>query len=1130
MRRNVFKLLILWGLCFNAFALSSSPSVFYPLPIQAQGKFLAAQNLFIGDNGGVWVHDVHGKVLFYDGRTLLPRKGSLLDFPAEKLGFVNNTFWTYFDNEVYENTPGLGRTLAFSLSPGAEITNLGSSGDYIWVTDGTNFYTFHTKTKQFDTYSLLELYQHNKSSQIDINDAQVVLTKWVLATSSGVYLSSEGNFSHISASGKHYVEKLYFSKSRRELVIGTLNGAVVIDITNPNGIVKRIGRSHVLALAETSTEYWIGTEHGLYTYNFLSGNDEKIAKNPYEDFSLPGEKIYSLRSDGAGGIWIATSNGIRYFSLFSKTFSRKPIYGQGIHSSDVVITKVKALDTEGYWASSTSGLYYISHGDDSPPKQLYAGAVSDFLIVDDKLWLATEEGLICIDRYSSESRILPVPREIQNLAIQHLALTDSHVVWLTSGETLYSFDINNHTVKNYGSTWLVEKYLPTKITEIEATPDSGVLIGTDHGYYSFVGEKISFNRASERFGKTVDIAIDQLGTQWFASSYGLYRVAQGGRDVQEVPLIEDNISPQCLMPSEDGMWLGSSKGLSYYDMAGQLRKHFGAPFGLITNEFTSGSCSSLFDSDLGSIIFLGSKYGVLSAVSADLLVASTPQSRALFSRVTVDQNTVSLGGGNQVLSPFKYGASVTFKLGIVPVASTQELEYRLNATDSWSVFEGGLLTLDHLLPGDYVLQVRSMKYPDLNFIGAEQRFSVAKPWYLTNWAAVTFIFGTIGMITIIVLWRSRFMALANRQLKAQVALKTDQLRHQSRILLTTNQQLRKQLQVKNALVEHKSEELVGDVAMLLHTVPDWQQGQASSAVINLQTGLDQLKNSRNDGQLGEHCYDILFVLNSVFTVWREELSKSDIELDIKVLTNQHFVRVSYFNLDVVFNSFIANVLKRSFRSQKLTVILEEFEDDLSITFLDHGSPLPKHLSSGSDQVHNASVDLNIDKLPLLMQQSGGDLKIFISDTQNKVQLTWPLERQMEVKAIDAVGERVESLEVLDVKTSPIQLSAEEEWMNKVRLLIAEHYADPDFGTSVAAKQLYVSERSLQRRFKSMTSRTFKDYLNEVRLEKACERLLSGAKISDVAFDCGFNDPSYFSQRFKHHFGVSPSKFVETAES
>nr|WP_289847775.1 helix-turn-helix transcriptional regulator [Vibrio hepatarius] len=74
--------------------------------------------------------------------------------------------------------------------------------------------------------------------------------------------------------------------------------------------------------------------------------------------------------------------------------------------------------------------------------------------------------------------------------------------------------------------------------------------------------------------------------------------------------------------------------------------------------------------------------------------------------------------------------------------------------------------------------------------------------------------------------------------------------------------------------------------------------------------------------------------------------------------------------------------------------------------------------------------------------------------------------------------------------------------------------------------MYMSERSLQRRFKLATERTFTDYLTEIRLDYACRHLLAGQKVSDVAFECGFNDPSYFSQRFKHRFGVSPTQFVE----
>ncbi|NMU83916.1 helix-turn-helix domain-containing protein, partial [Vibrio parahaemolyticus] len=78
-----------------------------------------------------------------------------------------------------------------------------------------------------------------------------------------------------------------------------------------------------------------------------------------------------------------------------------------------------------------------------------------------------------------------------------------------------------------------------------------------------------------------------------------------------------------------------------------------------------------------------------------------------------------------------------------------------------------------------------------------------------------------------------------------------------------------------------------------------------------------------------------------------------------------------------------------------------------------------------------------------------------------------------------------------------QVTPEKEWLQKVYQLVAEHYHDPEFGTASAAKMLYMSERSLQRRFKSASSRTLKDYVTEVRLETACEKLLAGEKISEV---------------------------------
>ncbi|MGB1321834.1 MAG: helix-turn-helix domain-containing protein [Vibrio gallaecicus] len=1111
---------------FNAFALNTSPTVFYPLPIQVQGNFLAAKNLYLGEGGGLWIHDVHGKVQFYDGVNLLPRKGSLLPFSSDNIAFHKGEFWTFFDNEVYRHTPGQESALAFSLSPGSVITNIGTSNGYIWVTDDTNFYTYSVHSEGFETYSLLSLYQHNKRSDIQINDAIKVLSKWVLATSSGVYLSNEDEFNHISPSGKNYVEKLYFSSTRRELVIGTLKGIIIIKVGEGNQPIKKVRGSHVLSLAETSDAYWVGTEHGLFSYDFFSGDITRFKKSPNEDFALPGEKIYSLINDTYGGMWIATNNGIRYFSLFSKTFSRTPLKGKGMQSSDIIVNKLHVETPTSYWVASSSGVYFIE--ENSTPKLVYSGNVSDFYFNKNKMWLATDSGLVSIDKLTFERVMLP--NNLRHLTIQNIAFSHDKTVWMTSGQDLYALNLVTGRLKNYGSDWLVDKYLPAKITELTASESESVYIGTDHGFYTFSNESIKFNKPSGRFGNIVDIVNAADGSQWFASSYGLYRMPFDGSFLEGVPLVEDNINPRCLISDTNGIWLGSSKGLSYYNLDGELLRHIGAPFGLVANEIAVGACSSFYDEGQKSMsLLLGSKHGVIKTLSAELLVSNPPQSRVLLSRISVDQETVSIGGKQVVLEPFTYGTSISFKLGVLPTPFIHSLEYRLSEKEPWTEFEGGLLTLEHLLPGSYTLQVRPIEDSHYHFDTIIQSFSVSEPWYFTRLAAFASLLLFIGIITICVFWRSRFVTYANKQLKAQVALKTDQLRHQSRILLATNQQLKKQLQVKNVLVESVADSLSTQVNEVVHQLPSWEGNPNQTPIINLKNGLEQLKNSPERASSSMFGCDIILIFESVLKAWQADLLKAGINLDIKVDTTYRHIELHYFNLDILFNSLISSIIKRSFKSQTMKVWIEEENEKLVITIIDNGSPLSKLSNSHLENEANPIPDLNIEKLPLLIKQSGGDFEMFTSEAQNKVRLSWGIDFSTLQKVVASTLEQVTTDNVNASDLEVDKLSPEEEWKHKVYLLICEHYSDPEFGTAAAAKSLFMSERSLQRRFKSAYQRTFNEYLNEVRLEKACERLLAGGKISEVAFDSGFNDPSYFSQKFKHHFGVSPSKFSENSD-
>jgi AraC-like DNA-binding protein len=70
----------------------------------------------------------------------------------------------------------------------------------------------------------------------------------------------------------------------------------------------------------------------------------------------------------------------------------------------------------------------------------------------------------------------------------------------------------------------------------------------------------------------------------------------------------------------------------------------------------------------------------------------------------------------------------------------------------------------------------------------------------------------------------------------------------------------------------------------------------------------------------------------------------------------------------------------------------------------------------------------------------------------------------------------------------------------------------------------MSKSTLIRRLKSLTDKSPVEILSEYRLNKAKKRLENSSEsVSEVTYQVGFNDPLYFSRKFKEAFGISPSK-------
>ena len=71
----------------------------------------------------------------------------------------------------------------------------------------------------------------------------------------------------------------------------------------------------------------------------------------------------------------------------------------------------------------------------------------------------------------------------------------------------------------------------------------------------------------------------------------------------------------------------------------------------------------------------------------------------------------------------------------------------------------------------------------------------------------------------------------------------------------------------------------------------------------------------------------------------------------------------------------------------------------------------------------------------------------------------------------------------------------------------------------------VSSRTLTRHFKEVTGKTIIEYLTELRINYACQRIKETRQISFSAIDSGFNDISFFYRVFKKHMGMTPRQYL-----
>lgn len=111
-------------------------------------------------------------------------------------------------------------------------------------------------------------------------------------------------------------------------------------------------------------------------------------------------------------------------------------------------------------------------------------------------------------------------------------------------------------------------------------------------------------------------------------------------------------------------------------------------------------------------------------------------------------------------------------------------------------------------------------------------------------------------------------------------------------------------------------------------------------------------------------------------------------------------------------------------------------------------------------------------------------------------------------------------------TNQLISSADAALIDRLLAIVYEHIADEHFDVDQLARQAGFSRAQLYRKVKALTDQSVSEYIQTIRLKRAAELILQHAgNFTEVAYQVGFKDPSYFSKCFRKQFDCLPSEYL-----
>ena len=136
----------------------------------------------------------------------------------------------------------------------------------------------------------------------------------------------------------------------------------------------------------------------------------------------------------------------------------------------------------------------------------------------------------------------------------------------------------------------------------------------------------------------------------------------------------------------------------------------------------------------------------------------------------------------------------------------------------------------------------------------------------------------------------------------------------------------------------------------------------------------------------------------------------------------------------------------------------------------------------------------------------------------------PIDKEQLMTVVQQTLQGTSEVNTRDLKFMDGREDRQHHPINTALTYIRENYASPISLESVASV-VNLNSAYLSFLFKKVVGMTFSDYVNKCRIEAAAKWLENSTyNINEIAEMSGYNEPRYFSDKFKKKMGVTPSEY------